>query len=170
MSTELINNLASATEAGSRLPFLSAGVNGCRYGLRLLGVSQWEAKKSPAQKKGDWRCQFRVEIMFSEGDGALPEKTIAGLLIMEDKQYGTYHLQDFRKIGGAIMESAGDVYSEKPELVEKTKANIEKLFAGGYNGALFIAQVTPNPDAAKAKFPITTYFPFKEEGEVKASE
>lgn len=170
MSTELISNLANATESGSRLPFLTAGTKGCRYGLRLLGVSQWEAKKSAAQKKGDWRCQFRVEVMFAEGDGALPEKTVAGILIMEDKQYGTYHLQDFRKVGGAIMESSGDVYSDKPEFVEATKANIEKLFAGGYNNTIFVAQISPNQDPKKAKFPICTYFPFKDEGEVKATE
>lgn len=161
MSNEMIGSLSGASASGTRLPFLSAGKVGAQYGLKLLGVSQWEAKKSPNQKKGDWRCQFKVEVIHSEGDGATPSKTVCGLLIMEDKQYGTYHLQDFRNIATPVFESNGLFWLENDQ--EKNTQQIADLFSGKFNGTIFAAQLSPNPNEKRAKFPICTYFPVKDE-------
>jgi hypothetical protein len=133
-----------------------------------MGASQWKIKKNQnAPGEGDWRCQFRVEVIFAEGEGATPEKTVRGILIMEDKKFFQYHLQDFRKVASAIFQSAGHNWVEKdPGLVKQ----IENLFKGDYNGQVFVAQISPNPDPKRAKFPVCSYFPFKDEGEVKAKE
>ena len=165
----ITTKLAGATESGTKLPFLSPGTKGARYGLKLLGASQWYVKKNQnAPGDGDWRCQFRCEVIFSEGEGATPEKTVSGILIMEDKKFFTYHLQDFRKVGSAIFQSANEAWNEKDNAA--TEKLIERLFKGDFNGTIFVAQVSPNPDEKRAKFPVCSYFPFKEEGEVTATE
>src|SRR5690606_23864864 len=154
--------LVGAKEFGSKLPFLAAGKEGTRYGLRLVGVNQWEAKKSDKAKTGDWRCQFKCEVIHSEGDGATPVKTVVGILIMEDKKFDTYHFQDFRKVFSAIIGSHGEEFVEDSPA---TQEKIDNLFKGKYNGTIFAAQLSPNPDEKKAKFPLATYFPVTDDAE-----
>lgn len=157
----IYGSLAGASESGSRLPFLSSGVNGCRYALKFLGATQWEVKKNPKAAKGEWRCQFRVEVTYAEGDGATPVKTVAGILIMEDTQYFTYHLQDFRKVASAIFASNGKSWSESDQVA--TEALIKDLFEGKFDNTEFAAQISPNEK--RPKFPVCTYFAITAEGE-----